>query len=142
MRSRIFALSAGLVLLLTALPTHAQAPWVGTMSDPAYRHFLFSPYSYRTFSTASPGYSVGYPIPFGYQSAYVTPSYRNERITPFGYQSYYLQPGHGGSTVTPFAGSYYNVPPTVYRQNVPAQPLLPPAPRQPAGRYVPYVPLP
>ena len=142
MRSLFFPLLAGILALVTALPARAQAPWVGTLADPAYRHFLNSPYSYRTFSTASPGYSVGYPIPFGYQSSYVTPSYRNERITPFGYQSYNLSPGYGGSTMTPFSGSYYNVPPTVSRQYVPPQPApaAPPPPNK--GRYVPYVPLP
>jgi hypothetical protein len=142
MRSLFFTLSAGILALATALPVRAQASWVGTLADPAYRQFLSSPYSYRTFSAFSPGYSVSNPIPFGYQNNYVTPGYRNERITPYGYQSYYLRPGYGGTTVTPFGGSYYNVPPTVSRGYVPPQ-SAPASPSRPnTGRYVPYVPLP
>jgi hypothetical protein len=141
MRSLLVMLSVA-VSLLSTLPARAQAPWVGTLDDPAYRHFLYSPYSYRTFSMFSPGSSASYPIPFGYQSAYVTPGYRNERITPYGYERYSLHPGYGGSTVTPFSGSSYNVPPTVTRRYLPAQPApASPAPPSP-GRYVPYVPLP
>lgn len=95
----------------------------GTPSSPAYRHFLHSPYSYRTYSALTPGYATERAAPFSYQSSYVDPGYLHQRITPYGFYSYSQVPGRGGITATPFGSSSYTVPAQVYEYVVPPRPL-------------------
>jgi len=83
--------------------------------DPAYRHFLMSPYSYRAFSALGRGYSEMTVSPFGYQSSYVEPWYLHQRITPQGFESYRYVPGYGGSSADPWGFGGYQVP--GYSQN-------------------------
>jgi hypothetical protein len=86
----------------------APAPARGYGSPPvspnyarAYQHFLNSPYSYRTFSSLSPGYVTSGYTPYGYQWTYVDPVYTHQRITPRGFEWYNTTPGSRTYTVTP-----------------------------------------
>ena len=83
----------------------------------AYRHFLNSPYSYRTFSSLSPGYVTSGYTPYGYQWTFVGPGYTQQRITPRGFEGYTVTPGSRLDTVSPpvfvpaYPGPYGSVPP-------------------------------
>jgi hypothetical protein len=61
-------------------------------ADRAYRHFLTSPYSYRTYSGLYPGYSVEQLTPYGYEQYRQGPTYIHERITPRGRERYEVLP--------------------------------------------------
>jgi hypothetical protein len=108
--------AAGLGLVLTPDFSYTQAP----PHEPprhadynyarAYRHFLSSPYSARTFSSFGPGYQVETYYPGASQSHYREPSYEHQRITPRGFEHYEVVPGHGGRIATPLEESGYQVP--------------------------------
>jgi hypothetical protein len=94
-------------LLVLALAATAAMSQPGLM-DPAYRHFLNSPYSYRAFSALRPGYAETRVTPFGRDSVFVEPSRLHQRITPWGFESYETLPGHGRSVLDPWGyGGYY-----------------------------------
>jgi hypothetical protein len=85
-------------------PAPAQAygpPPVSYNYARAYRHFLNSPYSYRTFSSQSPGYATFNDTPYGYQWTVVGPSYTHQRITPHGFEGYTVPPASVTYTVRP-----------------------------------------
>jgi hypothetical protein len=119
----------GIICFSTAAPAQAQPPHPppgGTFPsynyERAYRHFLNSPYSYRTFSslgTASAGQAW---TPFGVQGYYVDPSYEHQRMTPFGFERYTAVPGYGGYTVSPFGYRSYYVPGYGYQVFAPPPP--------------------
>jgi hypothetical protein len=67
----------------------------------AYRHFLTSPYSYRTYSGMTPGYVVEEFTPYGYEKYARGPVYFQHRITPRGYESHYLAPPETGFRIGP-----------------------------------------
>jgi hypothetical protein len=67
----------------------------------AYQHFLNSPYSYRTFSSLSPGYVTSGYTPYGYQWTFVDPTYTHQRITPHGFEWYATPPSSRTYTVSP-----------------------------------------
>ncbi len=101
---RVLCLSLALTVgALTAPAARAQyGPEVpGTWSDPAYRHFLTSPYSYRTYSAYPSGYGERWVTPFGVEGYAVEPGYLHERITPRGYQSFRRVPGYATYRVVP-----------------------------------------
>jgi hypothetical protein len=94
----------------------APAPSGGHGSPPmspnfarAYRHFLNSPYSYRTLSSQTPVYvtslavpSLSTPYPYGYYRwTFVDPAYTHLRITPRGFEGYTVTPGSRTYTVSP-----------------------------------------
>jgi hypothetical protein len=114
MRSFYLSLVLALAGSITGLPAAAHAQWgpevPGTWSDPAYRHFLLSPYSYRTYSASTPGYAGAGYTPYGYQSYYLDPGYQHQRITPRGYESYRLVPGYQTYEATPFGFRYSYTP--------------------------------
>jgi hypothetical protein len=76
----------------------------------AYRHFLTSPYSYRTYSGTTPGFAVEGFTPFGYEGYARGPGYFQHRITPRGYESYYLAPPETGFRIRPPAFAPYPMP--------------------------------
>jgi hypothetical protein len=77
----------------------------------AYHHFMASPYSFRTYSTTTPGYAASSYTPYyGYQAYVVGPGYVNQQITPYGYQGYYGVPAQASYTVTPYAANYSYTP--------------------------------
>ena len=88
----------------------------------AYRHFLNSPYSYRTFSSLGTGSAGQAWTPFGVQGYYVDPSYEHQRVTPYGFERYTTFPGYGGYTATPFSYSSYYTPGYGYQLYAPRPP--------------------
>jgi hypothetical protein len=96
----------------------------GPYPSRAYRQFLTSPYSYRTYSRISPGYAAEGYTPYGYERFERGPAYRHEEITPYGFEGYQVVPWSRHLVVRPGAFVPYPPPP----------PLLPygrPAPRYP-----------
>ena len=93
-------------------PTTAPAQDLPMTYNPAraYRHFLTSPYSYRTYSGTTPGYAVEGFTPFGYEGYARGPGYFQHRITPRGYESYYAVPPEAGFRIGPPAFAPYPVP--------------------------------
>ncbi len=121
---------AALIGLAAAGPAEAQFPTIPRDSmDPAYRHFLMSPYSYRAFSAFGRGYSETAVSPFGYQSTYVEPWYLHQRITPEGFESHRYVPGYGGSSADPWGYGGYQVPGYTQNYFAPRAVLPMPAPR-------------
>jgi hypothetical protein len=85
-----------------AVPAPAYAPPpVSYNYARAYRHFLTSPYTYRTFSSLSPGYVTSEVTPYGYQWTFVGPAYTHQRITPRGFEGYSVMPGSRTEIVGP-----------------------------------------
>lgn len=78
--------------------------------DPAYRYFLNSPSSYKTFSTTTPGTMFENGSPFGFQQYYTDPRYIHQRVTPYGFEDWSTTPGYGGTTITPFSYQNFRVP--------------------------------
>jgi len=85
-------------------------PFYNYNYDRAYRHFLTSPYSYRTFSSLGQGYRADVLTPFSSQSFYREPGYEHQRISPRGLERYSVVPGYGEDTATPFWWYGYRVP--------------------------------
>jgi len=104
--------------------------------DRAYRHFLSSPYSFRTFSSLGQGYRVDAFTPFSSQSFYREPGYEHQRISPRGLERYYIVPGYGEDTLTPFWGYSYRVPGYSRHEFIPSTPPL----RTPLPYQVPSTP--
>jgi hypothetical protein len=122
MRSVFLSLVLGVVGLGLA-PARAQewngGPVISGNYLRAYRHFLNSPYSYRTFSGSSPGYWTERYTPYGYRSFYVEPGYVHQRITPYGFEGFDWVPGYEAYTTTPFGPSYHYVPGYGYPYHAP-----------------------
>jgi|SRR5579884_2499693 len=95
MRLPIHASFGALAALLLAGSGFAQQPYMTYNQMRAYRHFLNSPYSYRTYSGLSPGYTLDMPAPYGEQQYYQGPSYVEQRITPWGFEGYQSLPPTG-----------------------------------------------
>ena len=88
----------------------------------AYRHFLNSPYSYRSFSSLGAGSAGQTWTPFGVQGYYVDPGYEHQRITPYGYERHTTVPGYGGYAASPFDYNSYYVPGYAYHYYAPPPP--------------------
>jgi hypothetical protein len=78
----------------------------------AYRQFLTSPYSFRTYSGGYPGFSVSRFTPFGYERYAQGPGYVHQEITPRGFTAYRVDPGRE-RVVVPYVPRVY-VPIVVY----------------------------
>lgn len=133
MRGFLLALFAG---ALAADVSVAQQPWI-TYAPPAspvmteqeydawytynraYRKFVNSPYTYRTFSSSTPGAVVEYATPFGMERHYRGPTYEHRRITPTAYESHGYLPGYGGYRTDPWTYERYDVPGGRYGWTVP-----------------------
>jgi hypothetical protein len=114
MRSHLVALAAAALAFLAVLPAQATAQGPDYASynyQRAYRHFLSSPYSFRTFSSLSPGYgSAGY-TPYGFESTYVSPGYERQQIGPYpGQFEYYRVPRYESRTFIPYPPVRYYPP--------------------------------
>jgi hypothetical protein len=97
-------------LSLAAERSSAQEGWIWTPNAVrAYRHFLNSPYSLRTYSGTAPGYVLEGYGPDGYERFYREPGYLHQRISPRGFESYQSVPGWSYS-VTPYPRVYYYPP--------------------------------
>ncbi|MGE3804232.1 MAG: hypothetical protein AB7K24_06130 [Gemmataceae bacterium] len=110
MRQRALKGMSVLLLLAVAGQLQAQSPYGEYNRARAYRHFLNSPYSYRTYSAFPPatGYqSVG---PFSAEGLNVDPGYIHQRITPRGFESYRVKQGYQNYYATPFTYQYQAVP--------------------------------
>jgi hypothetical protein len=114
MRLHLFGLAAGALTLLALTPAEspAQGPDYASYNyQRAYRHFLNSPYSFRTFSSLSPGYASSGYTPYGYESVYVSPGYERQEIGPRqGQYRYYRAPRYASRTVIPYAPEPYYPP--------------------------------
>ena len=88
MKTLRFLSAAVLTAALLPLSAFAQSPYADEAVSPAYRHFLTSPYSFRTYSYLGSGHAWGYNTPL--ESAYFrsTPGYYHEEIGPSGRWSY------------------------------------------------------
>jgi len=114
MRRTLLAALLGLGCFLgrpAAVPAQEPVPMTYNQAR-AYHHFLTSPYSYRTYSGTTPGYSVEGFTPYGYEGYARGPGYFQQRITPRGYESYYAVPPAEGYTIGPPVFAPY--PPPVY----------------------------
>ena len=69
-------------IALVAGSVSAQDPYQDL--SPAYRHFLTSPYSFRTYSSMGSARSWGYDTPFESGRFEQTPGYYHEEIAPWG----------------------------------------------------------
>jgi hypothetical protein len=92
--------------LLTWFPASAPAQGPDYASynyQRAYRHFLNSPYAFRTFSSLSPGYaSAGY-TPYGFESTTISPGYERQQIGPYpGQYEVYRAPRFERRTFVPY----------------------------------------
>jgi len=105
---------------------NAQQPWppaprvgslvivpVPAVNSPAYRQFLNSESSYKTYSRLTPGRAFSRITPFSAETHYVEPGYLKQINSPFGFESREYVPGFGGYWQTPWyfggyraAGSY------------------------------------
>jgi len=103
-------------------------PFYNYNYDRAYRHFLSSPYSFRTFSSLGQGYRVDTVTPFSSASFYREPGYEHQRISPRGLERYYIVPGYGEDTATPFWGYGYRVPGYSRHEFIPSPPPRMPLP--------------
>lgn len=90
-------LLALLGVALVAGSASAQDPYGGI--SPAYRQFLTSPYSFRTYSYLGSARSWGYDTPFESARFYQTPGYYHEEIAPWGRWSTGVVPGLQGYVV-------------------------------------------
>lgn len=99
-------LLGALLFSLSCGAASAQTPYSDYQRERAYRHFLNSPYSYRTYSALIP--PSGYEVvgPFSYQSYFTPQGYVHQRITPRGFESYTLRPGHESYYITPYTYQY------------------------------------
>jgi hypothetical protein len=135
MRSHLVALAGALAFLTwVSAASPAQEPDYASYNyQRAYRHFLNSRYSFRTFSSRSPGYAASGFTPYGYESTYVSPGYEYQQIGPYqGQYQYYRAPRYETRTVIPYAPQPYS--PPAY-----AKPYYaPPA----SGTLNPYTPAP
>src|SRR5262249_47551651 len=108
-------------------PPPASGPYAGEPDsaaynyDRAYRHFLNSPYNYRTLSSLSRGYWADYPTPYGREGYYREPGYEHQRITPYGFESRGYVPGYGAYRATPWGLQGYEVPGYRYDSGVPSR---------------------
>jgi hypothetical protein len=78
----LFAL--GLALGLSASQASAQDPYAAYNTDRAYRHFLTSPYSFRTYSAPDSVRVWGYDTPLESGRFYRTTGSYYEEISPYG----------------------------------------------------------
>jgi hypothetical protein len=85
MKQHLLAMTAFALFVAGA---QAQDPYTDPNISPAYRHFLTSPYSFRTYSHIGSGRSWGYDSPFESSRFYQTPGYYHEEISPHGRWSY------------------------------------------------------
>jgi hypothetical protein len=88
MRTIRFLLVAVFAAALLPLPASAQPPYADEAVSPAYRHFLTSPYSFRTYSYLGSGRAWGYDTPLESAHFQATPGYYHEEIGPTGRWSY------------------------------------------------------
>jgi hypothetical protein len=132
MRRPLLTLLAGMALCGTAgaqpYPPPAAAPNVappvyGDLSDPAYRKFLRSPATFKTFYGGTPGYASRYPTPFGVGGSYVQPGYTRQYITPYDFEAYGYVPGRGEFRATPWSYNRYDAPGYSYGRVYPYGPL-------------------
>jgi hypothetical protein len=91
---RVLSIATTLLLLL-ASGASAQFPYEDNASR-AYRHYLNSPYSMRTYSSLEPGHSWSYTTPLERGRFWETPSYYHERMSPRGREAYGVPPVQGG----------------------------------------------
>ena len=89
MKRQLLAM-AGLAMVAAA--AYAQDPYTDPYISPAYRHFLTSPYSFRTYSNLGSARSWGYDTPFESGRFYQSPGYYHEEISPRGRWSYEVPP--------------------------------------------------
>jgi hypothetical protein len=112
MRTYLIAPAAVLALLALAAEAPAQGPDYASYNyQRAYRHFLNSPYSFRTFSSLSPGYASSGYTPYGFESTYLSPGYERQEIGPYpGQYRYYRAPRYATRTVIPYPPPPYYPP--------------------------------
>src|SRR5262245_3689957 len=109
MRANTIAVLGLVLVATTALAQPPGAPPYASYNfERAYRHFLTSPYAYRTFSSLRSGFSAATGVyPFGEETTYLEPSVLRQRITPRGFESYEYVPGFGGTRATPWGFQAY-----------------------------------
>jgi hypothetical protein len=91
-------------LAVLAVPGRASAqfdPYADYNRARAYRHFLSSPYSVRTYSGTTPGYYAEGYTPYGYERRWRPPGYLHQRISPYGFESHQFVPGERRRVDTP-----------------------------------------
>src|SRR5262249_46025154 len=89
----------GLALALSAASASAQDPYAAYNSERAYRHFLNSPYSFRTYSALGSGQVWGYETPLEAGRFWRTPGSYHEEISPRGRWSSEVPSRFGGYVV-------------------------------------------
>jgi hypothetical protein len=90
----------------------ATAP--SAVNSQAFRQFLNSDSSYKTYSRLTPSRGFTRVTPFSVESRYMEPGYLKQINSQFGFESREYVPGYGGSWQTPWqAGGY--VAPGYYR---------------------------
>jgi hypothetical protein len=102
---RLSTMAALPVLLAAVLSTPAPAQQFSPPSSPhpmplpsynaqrAYRHFLTSPSSFRTYSGSYPGFSVARVTPYGYERFTQGPGYLHAEISPRGFSRHQISLG-------------------------------------------------
>jgi hypothetical protein len=108
---RTASLFLTLCSMLVASLARAQEPYPSYNAYRAYRHFLTSPYSFRTYSGTIPGYEAGGYTRYGFQWYGQPPGYFRQEITPRGFSSYQFVPPGRGFILTPILPPPYPPPP-------------------------------
>ena len=85
-------MAIGLISTLLAARAAAQDPYADYNRERAYRHFLTSPYSFRTYSDLGSGRSWGYDTPVESGRFWQTPGYYHEEVSPYGTWNYEIPP--------------------------------------------------
>ena len=96
-------------------PNPAAAPVVvlpgpPAVDSPAYRQFLNSDSSYKTYSRLTPSRGFTRVTPFSVESHYIEPGYMKQINSQFGFESREYVPGYGGSWRTPWQVGGYQAP--------------------------------
>jgi hypothetical protein len=129
MRSQILATLAGLFSAVAVSfggqpPRTAEPPVVEDVPpvSPAYRHFMNSTASHKTYSAIRPGYGMTRAMPHAADGWYVEPGFFRQRVTPRGFEQESYRPGYGAWWQTPWGSGGYRVPGVFEGFRIPAPP--------------------
>jgi hypothetical protein len=91
-------------------PPVVAVPAPPAVDSPAYRQFLNSDSTYKTYSRLTPSRGFTRVTPFGVESHYVEPGYMKQINSQFGFESREYVPGYGGRWQTPWQAGGYQAP--------------------------------
>jgi len=100
-------------------------PGPPVVDSPAYRQFLNSDSTHKTYSRLGSGSTMTRVTPFSAETHYVEPSYLKQRMTPYGFDSLEYVPGYGADFRAPWMAAGFRVPGYYRTFYAPPMPILP-----------------